>query len=50
MKPNLLITGASGFIGSHLIEEAMLQEYNVFAAVRKSSKVILPEHSHVTIV
>jgi UDP-glucose 4-epimerase len=50
MKPNLLITGASGFIGSHLIEEAMLQEYNIFAAVRKSSKVILPEHSHVTIV
>ena len=39
MKPNLLITGASGFIGSHLLEEAIHQGYNVFAAVRPSSKI-----------
>ncbi len=50
MKPNLLITGASGFIGSHLIEEALLQGYKVFAAVRKSSKVVLPDHADVTVV
>jgi len=50
MKPNLLITGASGFIGSHLIEEALTQGYNVFAAVRQNSKVILPENSNVNII
>ncbi len=50
MKPNLLITGASGFIGSHLIEEALAQGYNVFAAVRESSKVILPENINVTVI
>ena len=37
MKEKLLITGASGFLGSHLIEEALLQNYEVFAGVRKSS-------------
>ena len=50
MKPNLLITGASGFIGSHLIEEAITQDYKVFAAVRKSSKPILPEHGDVHLI
>ena len=49
LKPNLLITGASGFIGSHLIEEAISQGFKVFAAVRKSSKVIIPTGSNVTI-
>ena len=50
MKPNLLITGASGFIGSHLIEEALIQEFNVFAAIRNSSKVVLPENTNVSII
>ncbi len=39
MSKKLLITGASGFVGYHLIKEALLQEYEVFAAVRKSSQV-----------
>lgn len=37
MKEKLLITGASGFLGYHLIEEALLQDYEVYAGVRKSS-------------
>jgi nucleoside-diphosphate-sugar epimerase len=37
MKGKLLITGASGFLGYHLIEAALLQEYEVYAGVRKSS-------------
>jgi UDP-glucose 4-epimerase len=38
MKEKVLITGASGFIGYHLIEEALKNNLEVFAAVRKSSK------------
>lgn len=33
----ILITGASGFIGSFLVEEALRREMEVWAAVRKSS-------------
>ena len=50
MKPNVLITGASGFIGSHLIEEALLQGYKVFAAVRPSSKIAFPNHPDIQII
>ena len=50
MKPNVLITGASGFIGSHLIEEALLQGYSVFAAVRQSSKIHFPDHASVHVI
>ncbi len=50
MKPNLLITGASGFIGSHLIEEALTQDYHVFAAIRKSSQLIVPNHTDIQII
>jgi len=39
MKQRVLITGASGFVGYHLIEEALNNNLEVFAAVRKSSKV-----------
>lgn len=39
MKKRVLITGASGFVGFHLIEKALQQEMEVFAAVRPSSKV-----------
>jgi len=33
----VLITGASGFIGSHLVEEGLARGYHVYAAIRKSS-------------
>ena len=33
----LLVTGASGFIGSFIVEEGLAQGYEVWAAVRKSS-------------
>jgi UDP-glucose 4-epimerase len=39
MKERVLITGASGFVGYHLINEAINNNLEVFAAVRKSSKV-----------
>lgn len=39
MRERVLITGASGFIGYHLIEEALKQNLEVYAAVRKSSKI-----------
>jgi nucleoside-diphosphate-sugar epimerase len=38
MKERVLITGASGFIGYHLIDEALKNNLDVYAAVRKSSK------------
>ncbi len=34
---NILITGASGFIGSFLVEEALDRNYQTFAGVRSSS-------------
>lgn len=34
---NILITGATGFIGGFLVDEALAREYKVFATVRKSS-------------
>ncbi len=38
MKERVLITGANGFVGYHLIAEALKNNLEVFAAVRKSSK------------
>ncbi len=35
--PNVLITGASGFIGSFLVEEGLKRNFNVYAGIRKSS-------------
>lgn len=32
----ILITGASGFIGSHLVEKALKMDFETYAAVRKS--------------
>lgn len=37
MKENVLVTGASGFIGSFIVEEALNRGFQVWAAVRKSS-------------
>jgi len=39
MKERVLITGASGFLGYHLIVEALKNDLEVYAAVRKSSDV-----------
>lgn len=39
MKERVLITGASGFVGYHLIEQALNNNLEVYAAVRKSSKI-----------
>ncbi|MGP8214529.1 MAG: NAD-dependent epimerase/dehydratase family protein [Bacteroidia bacterium] len=35
-RPNILITGSTGFIGGFLVEEALARGMNVFAAVRPS--------------
>ncbi len=37
MKPRLLITGASGFIGGYLVDEALARGYDVTVAIRPSS-------------
>ncbi len=37
MKRKLLVTGASGFIGSFIVEEGLNRDFEVWAAVRKSS-------------
>ena len=37
MNPKILITGASGFIGSFIVEEAIKQGFETWAAIRKSS-------------
>ncbi|RYF88044.1 MAG: NAD(P)-dependent oxidoreductase, partial [Chitinophagaceae bacterium] len=39
MKDRVLITGASGFVGYHLVEQALENNLEVFAAIRKSSKI-----------
>lgn len=37
MTNKVLITGSNGFVGSHIVDEAIKHNYNVFAGVRKSS-------------
>ncbi len=37
MKEKILVTGASGFIGSFIVEEALRRGYETWAAVRRSS-------------
>ena len=37
MKQSILITGASGFIGSFLVEEALRRGFETWAGVRASS-------------
>jgi UDP-glucose 4-epimerase len=39
MKERVLITGASGFIGYHLVEEALKNNFDVYAAIRRSSNI-----------
>ncbi|NDV57684.1 NAD(P)-dependent oxidoreductase [Bacteroides sp. 519] len=37
MAKSILITGASGFIGSFIVQEAVKRKYNVWAGIRSSS-------------
>ena len=37
MKKSILITGASGFIGSFLVEEALRRGFDTWAGVRRTS-------------
>lgn len=39
MKEKVLITGASGFLGFHLIEAALKKDMDVYAGIRKSSNI-----------
>ena len=39
MTYRVLITGASGFIGHHIVKEALKNNFEVFAAVRKTSDI-----------
>ena len=38
MKKNILITGASGFVGSHLLDDCLKNNFNVYATLRHSKK------------
>ena len=44
MSQKVLITGASGFLGYHIINAAVENAYDVYAAIRKSSNVKHLEH------
>ena len=48
MQKNILVTGASGFIGSFLVEEAVRQNYRTFAGIRTASskKYLSDPHIH----
>jgi nucleoside-diphosphate-sugar epimerase len=50
MKKKVLITGASGFIGSYLVEEALQQGYEVFAGIRKTSSRKFLQHPDIRII
>jgi len=43
----ILITGASGFIGSFLVEEAIKRNYDVFAGIRNTSKLTYLKDSRI---
>lgn len=46
----LLITGANGFVGSHLVDDALDNGFEVFAAVRKSSDLTFIQKEKVRLV
>jgi UDP-glucose 4-epimerase len=50
MREKVLITGASGFLGYHIIQAAVKEGYEVYAAVRKSSNVKHLQHLSVNYV
>jgi nucleoside-diphosphate-sugar epimerase len=43
----ILITGASGFIGSFLVEEAIKRNYEVYAGIRNTSKITYLKDSRI---
>lgn len=47
--PKVLITGANGFIGSHLVESALQNGFEVVAGVRKGSSLQYIENKNITI-
>ena len=38
MKKNILITGASGFVGSHVLDDCLKNNFNIYAVFRNSKK------------
>ena len=50
MKRSILITGASGFIGSFLVEEALKRGFNTWAAVRGSSSLKYLQDKHINLI
>lgn len=47
---NILITGATGFVGRHLVIEALAQGFHVIVSARKTSKVEWLKELHIPIV
>ena len=43
----ILITGANGFIGSHLVEKFIAEGHEVFGLVRKTSDLSLIENMNI---
>jgi len=50
MRKTVLITGASGFIGNCLIDEALSRDYDIYAFVRKSSNIKQLQNKPITII
>ena len=46
---SVLITGANGFVGRHLLERGLLEGYKVYAAVRRTSNISSIQHLDVEI-
>jgi len=38
LKKNILITGASGFVGSHVLDDCLKNNFNIYAVFRNSKK------------
>lgn len=47
---SVLVTGANGFVGRHLVERGLAEDYRVFAGVRKTSNISRIEDLDTTIV
>ncbi len=46
----ILVTGASGFVGGHLIERLLKDGHEVFALVRNPKKLTLPPHENLHVI